>query len=136
MKQAFTERETDFAIAIREVANTPDNESWGVFTDFTREVSRMLEGAEGLVHPTEMQKRFAGAWELYAKMWTTENKRIVRDCLGSQEEYDRIKGHPNGRSAIVRILSRVKEIHGELTPGMNVDVDVKDILMDELGETP
>ena len=133
MEREFTERQTDFSIAIREVANTPDNESWGAFTDFTRAVSTMLEGAESLVHPTEMQKRFAGVWEAYAKMWTTEHNRIVRDCLGSQQEFDRVKNHPNGRTAIGRILNRVKEVHGELTPGMNVDVDVGDIL-DELEE--
>ena len=135
MKRELTERQTDFSISIREVAKTPDNESWGAFIDFTRAVATMLEGAESLVHPTEMQKRFAGTWEAYAKMWSTEHNRILRDCLGSQKEFDRVRSHPNGRSAIGRILSRVKEIHGELSPGMSVNVDVGDILVDELGES-
>ena len=135
-RELLTDRQTDIAIAIREVVKTPDSEAWACFTDFTRAVATMLEGAEGLIHTTEMQQRFARAWEAYApKLWSTEHNRIVRDCLGSQEEFDRVKAHPNGRAAIVRILSRVKEIHGDLTPGMSIDVDVGDILIDELGET-
>lgn len=133
MKQELTDRQTDFSIAIREIAKIPDGESWGVFTDFLRSISLTIEGAESLIPPTDMQVRFAGAWEAYAKMWGAEHNRIVRDCLGSQKEFDRVRNHPNGRSAIGRILSRVKEIHGELTPGMEVNVDVKDILY-EMGE--
>lgn len=134
-RELLTDRQADFAIAIREVSKTPDNEAWGACTDFTRAVATMLEGAESLIHPSEMDKRFKAAWEASAKLWTTEHNRIVRDCLGSQKELDRVRAHPNGRAAIVRILSRVKEIHGELTPGMSIDVDVGDILIDELGET-
>lgn len=95
----------------------------------------MLEGAESLIHPTEMQKHFSAAWESYAVgVWAGEHNRIVRDCLGgSQKEFERVKAHPNGRAAIQRIISRVKEVHGELTPGMKVnDVDIGDILVDEI----
>lgn len=135
MKREFTERQTDFAIAIREIAKTPSTDSWGAFTDFTRAIASMLEGAEGLVHPFEMNKRFAGAWRDYAKFYQEENHRILRDCLGGQKEYDRVRNHPNGRTAIQRIQGRIKEIHGGLTPGMEVNVDIGDILVDELGET-
>lgn len=136
MKQELTERQIELAIAIREVTKTPTNDSWGAFTDLTRAVAQIVEGAESLIHPTEMQKRFARAWESHAKMWLGEHDRIIRDCLGgSQKEFDRVRSHPNGGTAIRRILSRVKEVYGELTPGMKVDVNVSDILIDELGET-
>lgn len=134
-RELLTDRQTDIAIAIREVVKTPDSEAWACFTDFTRAVATMLEGAEGLIHITEMDKRFKGAWQAYANMWAAEHNRIIRDCLGSQKEFDRVRSHPNGRAAIGRIMSRIREVHGEITPGMNVDVDVGDILIDELGET-
>lgn len=133
MKQEMTERQAEIAIALREVAKTPENESWGAFIDFISAAATMVEGVESLVHPAKMQPRFAVAWQAYAEMWQTEYNRIIRDCLGSQEEFDRVKSHPNGGNAIGRILSRVKQIHGELTPGMAVKVDVGDILLEELG---
>ena len=135
MKQPFNSRQTELAIAIREAVKTPDDDQlWGDFTDFTRAIATLIEGAETLTRPQDMHSRFSVAWKASAKLWTASNNRIIRNCLGSQEEYDRVMNHPNGRNARGRILSRVKEIHGELTPGMDVDVDVGDILIDELGE--
>ncbi len=129
----LTDRQAELSVAIREVANIPDNDSWGPFGDFTRAVACMIDGAEGLRHPSEMQKRFAGAWAAYAKMWATEHNRIVRECLGgSQKELERVKSHPNGRAAIGKILNRVKEVHGDLTPGMAINVNVGDILLEEI----
>lgn len=131
----LTNRQIEVSAAIREIVNIPGGESWGKFTDVMRAMSQMLEGAESLVHPAEMQKRFSRAWESYAGMWAGEHNRIVRDCLGgSQQEFERVRNHPNGKAAIGRILTRVKEVHGELTPGMEIDVNVGDILDDlELG---
>lgn len=135
MKSKLTDRQTEIAISVRELAKTPENDSWGDFVDFTRAVATMIEGVEALIHPSEMQTRFSQAWQAYANLWGTEHNRIIRDCLGSDEEFERIKAHPNGRNVIGRILSRVKEVHGDITPGMAVNVDVADILFDELGET-
>lgn len=128
MKQKLTDRQAEIAIAVREVAKTPDNESWGAFVDFTRAIAAMIEGAESLAHPLDMQKRNRVVWEAYSKMWLQAHDQIVKDCLGSQREFDRVKSHPEGKDAIARILSRVKEVHGELTPGMEVNVNVGDII--------
>lgn len=133
-KQQLTDRQCDIAVALREVVKIPDTEAWGAFTDFTRVVSMMLEGAEKLIHPVKMQIFFAQAWESYAAVWSSEHNRILRDCLGGQKEFDRVKSHPNGRKVMGRILSRVIETHGELMHGMEVDVEVGDILLEELGE--
>ncbi len=133
-KQQLTARQLDIAVALREVIKTPDTEAWGACTDFTRAVSVMFEGVEGLIHPVKMQKRFALAWEAYVAVWSSEHNRILRDCLGGQKEFDRVKSHPNGKNALGRILLRVVETHGHLTSGMVVDVEVADILSDELGE--
>lgn len=135
MVQKFTERQIEVSIAIREVVKTPDGESWGAFTDVMRAMAKMIEGAESLVRPKEMQKRFSLAWETYAGMWKEEHNRIVRDCLGGQKEFDRVSNHPNGKAAFGRILNRVKEVHGTITAGMEIDIQVDDILIDELGET-
>lgn len=134
MKQELNDRQTEIAIAIREVAKIPDSESWGAFNDFTRAIATIIEGAETLTRPQEMNKRFGSAWQAAAKIWSTETHRIILDCLGSEEEYQRISHHPNGHKTIKRILSRVKEVHGNLTPGMEIDVDIDDILIEELGE--
>lgn len=130
----LNDRQLDIRIALAAIAKVPISDSWGDFIDMTRAIASMVEGAETLVHPTEMQTRFAVAWQAYAKMWSGEHNRIIRDCLGSQAEFDRVKSHPNGRTAINRILQRVKEVHGKLTPGMEVNVSVDDILVDELTE--
>lgn len=135
MRRELTERQSEVAIALREVAKTPNSEAWGAFTDFISSVAQIVEGVESLINPFEMQKRFAGAWEACAKIWMDENYRIVRDCLGSDAEFERVRNHPNGRTAIGRILNRVREVHGELTPGMVINVEVGDILVEELGET-
>ncbi len=129
----LNDRQFELATAIREIANVPDSEAWGDFIDFTRAMASMLEGAETLAHPNEMQKRFSAAWHASAALWGTEHRRIFKDCLGGQEAYDRVKAHPNGNAALSRILSRVKETHGNITPGMSVNVDIGDILSDELG---
>lgn len=136
MRQRLTDRQIEVSIGVREIVKIPDGDSWGPFTDVMRAMSQMIEGTESLVNPGEMQKRFSRAWELYAKMWAGEHNRIVRDCLGgSQREFERVRSHPNGKAAIGRILTRVREVHGELTPGMEIDVNVGDILDDlELGE--
>lgn len=136
MKRVLTDRQTELAIVIREATKTPRDEAWGPFTDFTRSIAEMTEGAEVLIHPAQMQKRFARGWESYARLWESVHNQIVRDCLGSQEEF--VRNHPKGRKAIQRILSRVRETYGGLTPGMTVDVKslhIEDILSDELGET-
>lgn len=135
MKSVFNNRQTELAIAIREAAKTPDDEHlWGNFTDFTRAIAALIEGAETLTRPKDMHKKFSIAWKASAELWTAANDRIIRNCLGSQEEYNRVMNHPNARNARGRILSRVKEVYGDLTPGMEIDVDVGDILIDELGE--
>lgn len=138
MKRVLTDRQTELAIVIREATKTPRDEAWGPFTDFTRSIAEMTEGAEVLIHPAQMQKRFARGWESYARLYPCVHDLVMRDCLGSQEELDRVKNHPKGRKAIQRILSRVRETYGGLTPGMTVDVKslhIEDILSDELGET-
>lgn len=134
MKQELNNRQTEIAIAIREIVKIPDNESWGAFNDFTRAIATMIEGAETLTQPIEMNKRFGRAWKSGAQIWSIENRRIVQDCLGGEEKYNEVRTHPNGNKTIRRILSRIKEVYGDLTPGMTVDVDVGDILVDELGE--
>lgn len=131
----LTDRQSEIRMAINEVAKTPVNDSWGDFIDFTRAVATMIEGVETLVSPQVMEKRFSAAWQAFAKICVAENNRILRDCLGSDEEFDRVKNHPNGGNALGRILRRVKDVHGELTPGMSIDVDIDDILADELGDT-
>ncbi|KKL52399.1 hypothetical protein LCGC14_2285830 [marine sediment metagenome] len=128
------ERRTDFAIALRQIAKSPSNDSWTAFTDLITAVSSILEGAEGLIPPQEMQARFAAAWQASAKVWQAEIPRIVGDCLGGPEEFERIRSHPNGGNVIGRILTRVREVHGDLTPGMVVDIEVGDILVEELGD--
>jgi len=135
MKQkVFNNRQTELAIALREATKAPEDEqSWGNFTDFTRAIAALIEGAETLARPADMHGLFSEAWKASAKLWTTENNRIIQSCLG--DEYERVMNHPNGRNVKGRILSRVKEVHGNLTPGMIVDdVDVDDILLDELGD--
>ncbi len=134
MKQQLTDRQADIAIALRAVVKTPTTESWGDFTDFISAVSVMVVGAEGLIHPIKMQESFFRAWKAYGAVWSSEHNRILRDCLGGQKEFDRVKNHPNGRAALGRILSRVQEVHGDITPGMKVDVEVGDILFEELQE--
>lgn len=135
MKRELTERQTELAIVIREATKTPrDEASWGPFTDFMRSIAEMVEGAETLIHPAQMQKRFARGWESYARLWGGVHNQIIRDCLGSEEEFERVRNHPKGKTVICRILNRVKEVHGALTPGMEVDIDIDDILLDELGQ--
>lgn len=122
------ERQLDIASAIREVIPPPDNEVWGAFTDLIRAVAAIVDGAETLVNPKLQQDRFQAAWEACAKLWSAENNRILRDCLGGQEDFNRVAEHPNGQDAFGRILQRVRETHGDLSPGMVVEVEVNDIL--------
>lgn len=121
-------RQMEIATAIREITQVPDNESWGDFTDLMRAFACMIEGSENLVKPKIMQQHFQHAWDASAKLWMFENNRILRDCLGGQEDFDRVAEHPNGRDAFGRILQRVREVHGNLSPGMVVAVNVDDIL--------
>ena len=134
MKRALTERQTELAIVIREATKTPRDEAWGRFTDFMRAIAEMVEGAEALIHPAQMQKRFARGWESYARLWAGVHNQVIRDCLGGEEEFERMRNHPRGKAVICRILNRVREVHGALTPGMEVDIDIDDILLDELGQ--
>jgi hypothetical protein len=90
----------------------------------------MLASAENLADPPEMQKMFSAAWDAYSGLWGDEHERVMIDCIGSKSEYDRIKDHPEGRKAILAIMDRVKETHGDLAPGEDGKVDVGDILVD------
>jgi len=69
----LNDRQMEIAMRVREMAKTPEDDSWGPFTDFTRTISTMIEGAESLVPPPEMQKRFGTAWSDYASIWMANN---------------------------------------------------------------
>lgn len=126
----MTDRQAEIASGLREIAKTPDTEdAWGPFVDFTQAMATMIEGVESMATPKEMEKRFSRAWAAAAKVFVVSHQRIVRDCLGGQPELDRVINHPDARNIMARIVDRVREVHGELTPGMTVDdVDVADIL--------
>lgn len=97
-------------------------------------VSDLLEGAEKLVSPPEMDKRMKAIWDAYSTVWMGCLNRIVGDCVGGPENLKRIQEHPNGGRAKARILQRVKKQHGEITPGTTATVEVEDILLEELGD--
>lgn len=126
----LTDRQVDIMSAIRKIAPPPENDSWGDYMDFIRAVAAMIDGAQTLARPCKIQRHFQAAWEACAKLWTAENNRILRDCLGGQEGFDAVYAHPKGRDAFGRILKRVRDTHGELSPGMIVEVEVDDILQE------
>lgn len=145
----LTTRQLEIAIALREgIFGTEDNgklaggdpdklsehSSWGAMTDLLRVIATVIEGAEDLLNPREMDKRFKAAWMTYARLYKSEHHRMMRDCLGGQAEFDRVNSHPNGHNALCRIMERILRTHGELKPGMVVDVEVGDILLEELGD--
>lgn len=125
-RMKLTNGQVEIGMVIREVAPPPDNDPFGDYVDLTRAVACMVDGAQKLVNPRVMQQRFQAAWTACAKLWMAENNRILKDCLG--DSFDTVCAHPNGRDAFGRILKRVKETHGELSPGMTVNVEVDDIL--------
>lgn len=126
----LTNRQVEICTAIREIAPPPENKSWGDYLDFIRAVAAMIDGAQTLTRPCKIQRHFQAAWEACAKLWVAENNRILRDCLGGQEGFDAVRAHPNGQNAFGRILKRVRDTHGDMSPGMTVEVKVDDILFD------
>ena len=124
----LNDRQFELVANLRSITKVPDNESWGPFEDFMRALAVVIEGAESLVDPFEMCNRFNLAWDQRQNLWAAEQIRILVNCLGSKEEYDRLRDHPNGGLALGRILLRVQETYDELAMGMDCKVEVADIL--------
>jgi len=124
-------RQIELAIALKEIVKTPKGAAWGEFTDFRRAVARILEGAETLERPKEMQKRFSAAWKACASLVSSERQRIAKDALG--EDYERVMNHPNSLKIVGRVVRRVKDERGELSPDIVVgEINLEDIMAEEL----
>jgi len=91
----------------------------------------MLEGVETLERPKDMQKRFSAAWSACANVITEERQRIAKDALG--EDYERVMKHPNSLKIVGRVVRRVKDECGELSPDIVVgEINLEDIMAEEL----
>jgi len=134
MKQKLTDKQLEIASNLREILKTPTNEAWGAFVDVVRSLAVVIEGVESLAHPQDMQERFSAAWSNFAKLWASENNRIIGNCVGGPQQLQSLKNHPKAEVILRRIVHRIVEQHGNFTPGMDVAVDVQDILLEETGE--
>jgi len=131
----LNDRQHEIAATLWEVSQTPDDSSWGDKIDFLSHLATMIVGLENFINPQEMSQKFQFAWESYAGVWKENADQIIKNCLG-QKEYDRVNNHPNiaaVRAVKGRILLRIQEVHGDITPNMKVNIEVKDIVLDELG---
>ena len=96
--------------------------------DFVDALAVVVDGANKLVDSDEMATRFTAAWHAYASVFTTEHGRIVEGVVGDAALWQRIRAHPDGREAVAEIIERIHAVHGEIVPGMDVELDVTDIL--------
>jgi hypothetical protein len=93
----------------------------------------MLDGLDVLITPQEMKTIFEQGLKEYLQVWAATNRRIVLQSLGDEMLWERVQRHRNGRSVVERILTRVRERHGGgLSSGLNVTVEVGDILSEEM----
>lgn len=100
--------------------------------DFTDAIGAIMDGVEKLAKPDEMGQRFNAAWSAYARIHANEYQSAVVQALGDDKAlWEQVRGHPNGCDATSEILDRIQAVHGDITPGMEVDgIDVSDILVD------
>jgi len=133
----LTIEQQEKAIALRRLFNSEPPaaaEAWASYVDFTRAMARMIDGVDSLVLPSEMQQVFSSAWKSFARLWGSEQQRLVLEAIGGDESLrEQVREHPKGRQVLRRILYRVKETKGSLSFGLSAtDVDVADILVQEI----
>jgi len=133
----LTAEQQEKAIALRRLFNSEPptaEEAWASYVDFTRAMAQMIDGIDSLINPCGMQQVFGTAWKSFAKLWGSEQQRLVLEAIGGDESLlEQVREHPQGRQVLRRILDRVKETKGTLSFGLSAtDVDVADILVQEI----
>lgn len=126
----LTDPQRNRAERVREILNVQTFTDPFPPFDLTDALGMILEGTETLVEPDEMGQRFNAAWKAYAAIWGMEHNTACQQAVGDDELWDRVKQHPNGREVVAAILSRIHAVQGAIVPGMEVEVDVGDILVD------
>lgn len=124
----LTSEQTRLAEEVRKIMD------WGKFADpfpaydLADTIAVILDGVNSLAPGEDMGERFNAAWAAYMAIWKMEHDAAIVSAIGDQMLWDRVKRHPNGREALIDILTRIQEAHGRITPGLEVEVDVSDIL--------
>ena len=126
----LTDEQRDRAERVREILNIQDFSDPFPAFDFTDALGAIIEGSETLANPQEMSGRFNAAWQAYAGIWGVELNRACQKAVGDEALWKRVKDAPNGQDAVAAILTRIQAVHGEIVPGMNIEIDVGDILVD------
>jgi hypothetical protein len=131
----LTPEQTTKAREVRAIFDTSQFRELVLAYDFSDAMALILDGVNTLADPGEMQARFNQLWAAYARLWSSENRHIIVEALGGDGAlWDRITEHPNGAVVGHGIMERIRDAHGELTPGMKVDiVHVDDLLLDHFG---
>lgn len=107
----------------------------GLALDFGKALGAMLDGAEQLAHPKSMHSIFQTAWVAYAQLWSAEYENAVIAALGGRELFNQIHALPNSKEIFAQIIERIEATNGPIGPGLVVDVNIDDILM-EVGDLP
>ena len=89
----------------------------------------MLDVLDNQSSPKKVKVILDKIWATFLKLWSKENQRIILETMdGDEALLDQVRGHPNGREILNRILERVKQQKGEATGVVASDVDISDIL--------
>jgi len=104
--------------------------------DFSQAMGAALDGAAQLAHPEHMHRVFTAAWRAYAQLWNDEYQNALIEALGSRKLFGQIAALPNSKEIFRQIIERIEATNGPIGPGLVVDVNIDDILMNEVGDLP
>lgn len=126
----LTDEQIEKVVALRELLRSnPSEEQWEHYIDFTRCLAQLLDVLDNQSSPKKVKVILDKIWATFLKLWSKENQRIILETMdGDEALLDQVRGHPNGREILNRILERVKQQKGEATGVVASDVDISDIL--------